>query len=630
MTKKLKRQGKKIIISLFLFLLALFLKGLGEKSYPLFELFAIICFLLSYLIVGTEVIKKAVRTITAGQIFDENFLMVIATLGAFFISEYPEAAAVMLFYQIGEWFQSYAINNSRKSIKEMMDLCPNEARVLRGDREEMADPGEVEPGDTILVKAGERIPLDGVIQKGSCSLDTSALTGESIPKEVKEGEEVCSGCINLNSAVEIKVTKEFTDSTVMKIMELVENASVNKAVSEKFITRFARYYTPIIVILALLLAIIPSIITGTPLVWIYRALSFLVISCPCALAISIPLSFFGGIGGASKKGILIKGSNYLELLASAEAVVMDKTGTLTKGSFQVVDIVSMKPEMDKEQLLAMAAYGEYASNHPIAKALHKAYGKEIQKENLEYAKEIPGYGVEALYQHQKIYVGNEKWMETLGISCQQPETWGSVCHIAREGEKREYLGYIIIADQLKEDARDTIRVLKDMGLKRIVMLTGDGKNAAGQIAKELRIQEYYSELLPYHKVEIMEKILQEVQPGKKVIFVGDGINDAPVLARADIGIAMGGLGADVSIEAADVVIMNDQPSKIITAMRISHKTLFIVKENIVMALGIKMLVLLLAALGIATMWAAVFADVGVAFLAILNAMRAMRIKEYVS
>ena len=625
MTKKLKKKGKKILLSAAIFFVAIISKTIMKEG----ELISLLLFGASYLIVGMEVLKKAGRNIKSGQIFDENFLMVIATFGAFLIKEYPEAAAVMLFYQIGEWFQSYAVNNSRKSIKEMMELRPEEARVLREGKEIIEDPEEIKTGEIIIVKAGERIPLDGVIIEGSCSLDTMALTGESIPRDTVAGEEVASGCINLNSVIKIRVTKEFSDSTVMKILELVENATSNKAVTEKFITRFARYYTPIVVILALLLAVVPSVIFGNFQIWGYRALSFLVISCPCALVISIPLSFFGGIGGAGKKGILIKGSNYLESLAKAETLVLDKTGTLTKGSFEVVEVAVCKEGMKKEELLALAAHGEYSSNHPISKALQKAYGKETQKEAIGESEELPGFGVKASYKGCVIYVGNQKLMEKIQVPYEQPGKNGTICHIALElpKEKREYLGYVVIADRIKEEAEATICELKRQGLKRIVMLTGDRREEAKAVAEKLQIHEYYADLLPNQKVEILERILSE--EGKKVIFVGDGINDAPVLARADLGIAMGGLGADVSIEAADMVIMNDRLSKIVTGIKISHKTLSIVKENIVMAIGIKILVLILAALGITSMWAAVFADVGVAFLAILNAMRAMKIKEYV-
>ena len=622
MSKKLKKRLKKIIIGGVLFGIAIFLSVIFEQN----TIISLPLFIISYVVVGYDVIKKAIRNIASGQIFDENFLMLIATVGAFCVREYPEAVAVMLFYQIGEWFQSFAVNNSRKSIRDMMDICPEEARVYREGKEIIVDPSKVAIGETILIKAGERVPLDGIIRKGSCSLDTKALTGESIPRDVEKGDRIISGCINLNSVIEVEVMKTFTDSTVVKILDLVENASGNKAVTEKFITRFARFYTPMVVILAALLAIIPSLVAGNFMIWGYRALSFLVISCPCALVISVPLSFFGGIGGAGKHGILIKGSNYLELLAQADTVVMDKTGTLTKGSFEVTEIVVKKEGIQKEELLEAAAFAEYASNHPISSSLKKAYGKEIPVNEILESKEIAGYGMETIYNKKKIYVGNEKWMEKLGLDFPKIVTPGTICHVAVESREIDYWGYIVISDVIKEDSKKCVEELKKLGINRLIMLTGDNSIAADSIAENLGIKEYYAGLLPQEKVELTEQFLNEISEKKKLIFVGDGVNDAPVLARADIGIAMGGLGADVSIEAADIVIMNDQPSKIATAIQISKKTLKIVKQNITMAIGIKALVLLLAAIGLASMWAAVFADVGVAFLAILNAMRAMKLK----
>ena len=660
MTKKLKKRLKRILLGAGLFFLAVLI----EKLIPVIGNFVLIFYLLAYTVVGGDVVKKAISNIARGQIFDENFLMLIATVGAFFVGEYPEAVAVMLFYQVGEWFQSFAVNNSRKSIKELMNIRPDYAVVLRQGQEVEVDPDEVLIGELIVVKPGERVPLDGKIVRGTCSLDTMALTGESVPRDVACGDEVISGCINLNSAIEVKVTREFAESTVTKILDLVENASSQKAVTEQFITRFARYYTPVVVILAAMLAVIPSLVVGNFAIWLYRALSFLVISCPCALVISVPLSFFGGIGGASKAGILIKGSNYLEILAQAETVVMDKTGTLTKGSFEVSDIVSksnvrVQKEQDngckestwlEEKILEFAAYAECYSNHPISKSLQRAYGKEIRKEEIVTSEEKAGMGVVTQWNGTKIYAGNEKLMmwlaeeKTISYSCEgkrerllnrtaiekliRVEKVGTVCHIAIEKEMQtEYLGYIVIADQIKDDAKLAIDGLKQAGIKRIVMLTGDAKKSAEDIAGKLGIKEYHAELLPGDKVELTEQLLKECGSNKKLIFVGDGMNDAPVLARADIGIAMGGLGSDAAIEAADIVIMNDQPSKIATAMKISRKTLKIVKQNIVFAIGIKILVLILAALGMASMWAAVFADVGVAFLAILNAMRAMKVEE---
>lgn len=660
MTKKLKKRLKRILLGAGLFFLAVLI----EKLIPVIGNFVLIFYLLAYTVVGGDVVKKAISNIARGQIFDENFLMLIATVGAFFVGEYPEAVAVMLFYQVGEWFQSFAVNNSRRSIKELMNIRPDYAVVLRQGQEVEVDPDEVLIGELIVVKPGERVPLDGKIVRGTCSLDTMALTGESVPRDVACGDEVISGCINLNSAIEVKVTREFAESTVTKILDLVENASSQKAVTEQFITRFARYYTPVVVILAAMLAVIPSLVVGNFAMWLYRALSFLVISCPCALVISVPLSFFGGIGGASKAGILIKGSNYLEILAQAETVVMDKTGTLTKGSFEVSDIVSksnvrVQKEQDngckestwlEEKILEFAAYAECYSNHPISKSLQRAYGKEIRKEEIVTSEEKAGMGVVTQWNGTKIYAGNEKLMmwlaeeKNISYSCEgkrerllnrtaiekliRVEKVGTVCHIAIEKEMQtEYLGYIVIADQIKDDAKLAIDGLKQAGIKRIVMLTGDAKKSAEDIAGKLGIKEYHAELLPGDKVELTEQLLKECGSNKKLIFVGDGMNDAPVLARADIGIAMGGLGSDAAIEAADIVIMNDQPSKIATAMKISRKTLKIVKQNIVFAIGIKVVVLILAALGLASMWAAVFADVGVAFLAILNAMRAMKVEE---
>ena len=646
MTKKLKKRLRRILLGTALFVLAI----LTDKFISIIGGFILIFYLLAYAVVGGDVVKKAVTNITRGQIFDENFLMLIATVGAFFVGEYPEAVAVMLFYQVGEWFQSYAVNNSRKSIKELMNIRPDYACVLREGEEREVDPDEVDIGDIIVIKPGERIPLDGKVIKGSCSLDTMALTGESVPRDVMVGDEVISGCININRVIEVEVTKEFSQSTVTKILDLVENASSQKAVTEQFITRFAKYYTPVVVILAVMLVVIPSLLVGEFSTWLYRALSFLVISCPCALVISVPLSFFGGIGGAGKAGILIKGSNYLEILAQAEIVVMDKTGTLTKGSFEVSEVVCKEIDSDndkseflkenlqecnktckvaEEQLLEYAAYAECYSNHPISKSLQKAYGKEIHKDEIETTEEKAGMGVITKWKDTIISAGNEKlmqWLEEKKNGYFVDKT-GTICHVAVEKQgATEYLGYIVISDELKEDAKEAIKGLYTAGIKRIVMLTGDAVKTAKKVAQSLGITEYHAELLPTDKVEITEQLLAGKTAGKKLIFVGDGINDAPVLARADIGIAMGGLGSDAAIEAADIVIMNDQPSKIVTAMKISRKTLRIVKQNIVFAIGIKVAVLILAAFGVATMWAAVFADVGVAFLAILNAMRAMKVK----
>ena len=573
------------------------------------------------MIIGGDVVKKAVKNIGQGQIFDENFLMAIATIGAFFVGEYAEAVAVMLFYQVGECFQSYAVNRSRKSIAELMDIRPDYANVIRNGTAVEVGPEEVEIGETIVVRPGERIPLDGKVVKGASSLDTMALTGESLPRDVSEGEDVISGCVNLSGVLEVQVSKGFGESTVAKILDLVENAGSKKSEAEHFITKFARYYTPVVVGLAALLAVIPPLAAGGSwVVWIYRALSFLVISCPCALVISIPLSFFGGLGGASREGILIKGSNYLEALADAEIIVMDKTGTLTKGVFGVRKIVPAEGSTEAE-VLETAAYAESFSNHPISRSLVQAYGKEIDSSRLEDVEETAGHGICAALDGQRILAGNDKLMKSWKIEAKLPEDAGTIVHVAKE---EKYLGYIVIADEAKADAKTAVDGFKAAGMKHIVMLTGDRKKTADSIAGELGITEVYAELLPGDKVEQVEKLLAVKSEKGKLVFVGDGINDAPVLARADIGVAMGGLGSDAAIEAADVVIMTDEPSKIAKAMQISKKTLGIVKQNIVFAIGVKVLVLLLAAAGMASMWAAVFADVGVAVIAILNAMRAMK------
>lgn len=637
MTKKLKKRLSRIAAGAVCFALCILL----EKLVPqLNDNILLIAYLLTYFIVGNDVIKGAAAKIRRGQMFDEEFLMVIATVGAFLISEYPEAVAVMLFYQIGEWFQSYAVNKSRKSIRELMDIRPDYANVYRDGDVKTVDPQEVKKDETIVIRPGERIPLDGVITKGTTSVDTMALTGESMPRDLSQGDEVISGCINLSGLIEVKVGKEFGESTVTKILDLVENSASKKAETENFITKFARYYTPIVVVLATLLALIPSLVAGQWAVWVYRALSFLVISCPCALVISVPLSFFGGIGAASKAGILVKGSNYLEALASAKIAVMDKTGTLTKGEFAVSHIEAVGAE--KKQVLFYAAYAERFSNHPISKCLVKAYASDVTgvseidaDVDKMQAEEIAGYGVISGYEGKTIAVGNEKlmqrqlknnkWNEIKASALKDMESaqTGTICHVSY-GE--EYMGYILIEDQIKADAKDAIAGLKKEGVQRIVMLTGDQEKVAAKVADALGISEYYASLLPGDKVDRVEELFAGKPETSKLIFVGDGMNDAPVLARADIGIAMGGLGSDAAIEAADIVIMTDEPSKIAQAIRISRKTLRIVKQNIVFAIGVKVLVLGLAALGRATMWAAVFADVGVAFLAILNAMRALKIK----
>lgn len=623
MSKKLKRRIKRVGAGAAVYLAAV----LSSRFAPYWEFgswnisASLGVFLAAYVIIGGDVVKKAVKNIGQGQIFDENFLMTIATAGAFFVGEYAEAVAVMLFYQVGECFQSYAVNRSRKSIADLMDIRPDYANVIRDGTAVEVGPEEVEIGETILVKPGERIPLDGKVVKGTSSLDTMALTGESLPRDVAEGEDVISGCVNLSGVLEVQVSKGFGESTVAKILDLVENAGSKKSEAEHFITKFARYYTPVVVGLAALLALVPPLVTGGGWAdWIYRALSFLVISCPCALVISIPLSFFGGLGGAGRAGILIKGSNYLEALADAEMIVMDKTGTLTKGAFGVRKIVPAEGSTE-EEVLETAAYAESFSNHPISKSLVRAYGKEIDDSRIKDVEETAGHGICAVLDGQRVLAGNDKLMKSRNVEGKSPEEAGTIVHVAKE---QKYLGYIVIADEIKEDAKTAVDGFKAAGMKNIVMLTGDRKKTADSIAGELGITEVYAELLPGDKVEQVEKLLASKSEKGKLVFVGDGINDAPVLARADIGVAMGGLGSDAAIEAADVVIMTDEPSKIAKAMQISQKTLGIVKQNIVFAIGVKVLVLLLAALGAASMWAAVFADVGVAVIAILNAMRAMK------
>lgn len=588
------------------------------------EWLQIALFIISYIIVGGDVVKRAVKNIFKGQVFDENFLMSIATIGAFFIGEYPEGVAVMLFYQVGELFQSYAVGKSRKSIASLMDIRPDYANVKKGDELVKVDPDEVQIGDIIVIKAGEKIPLDGKVIEGSSMIDTSALTGESVPREVEVGSDILSGCININGVITAEVTKEFGESTVSKILDLVENASSKKSNSEQFITKFARYYTPVVVIIAVFLAIIPPLVIdgATFSDWIYRALAFLVVSCPCALVISIPLSFFGGIGGASKKGVLVKGSNYLEALAETEIVVFDKTGTLTKGVFNVQEI---HPEgVSKEELLELTAHAESYSNHPISLSLKRAYGKEIDNGRISDVEEISGHGVIATVDGKKVMVGNIKLMKMMDIPYFKGELIGTIVHVA---VNNKYIGYIVIADEVKEDSAQAIKELKAANIKQTVMLTGDNKSIGSKVAKELGLDKVYAELLPADKVEKLEELFSQKSKKGKLAFVGDGINDAPVLARADIGIAMGGLGSDAAIEAADVVIMTDEPSKIATTMKISKKTLKIAHQNIVFAIGIKIIVLILSAFGITTMWAAIFADVGVTIIAVLNAFRALNVKN---
>ena len=616
MTKKQKKQLARIVSAAVLFLLA--------AALPLSPAVEMAAFLLCYALIGWDIVWKAVTNILHGQVFDENFLMTVATVGALCLNEYSEGVAVMLFYQVGEWFQSYAVNKSRRSISSLMDIRPDSANVIRsGGTIKQVDPEEVQIGETIVVRAGERVPLDGVIIEGSSSLDTSALTGESLPREVAAGEEVISGCINQSGTLQVRVSKIYGESIVAKILDLVENASSKKSKSEAFITRFARYYTPLVVIAAVILAVLPPLISGQSFaIWIERALTFLVISCPCALVISVPLSFFGGIGGASKCGVLIKGSNYLEALAKTETVVFDKTGTLTKGAFAVSGLYPQG--VSEERLVELAAYAEKDSTHPISRSIRDFYGKAIDGSRIKNIKEIAGFGLQAELDGKVVLTGNAKLMREQNITFAPVEEPGTIIYVAESGR---YAGAILIEDELKADALAAVKDLKASGVKKAVMLTGDAKAVGQKVAAKLQLDSAYTELLPADKVAYMEQLLSETSEKGKLTFVGDGINDAPVLARADIGIAMGGLGSDAAIEAADVVIMTDEPSKIATAMRISRKTLRIVHQNIVFALGVKALVLALGAVGIATMWAAVFADVGVAVIAILNAIRALRVPK---
>ena len=583
--------------------------------------FTNLCFYLTaYFIVGGDVVLRAVRNILRLQIFDENFLMFIATVGAFLIGEYPEAVGVMLFYQIGELFQGYAVDKSRKSIAELMNIRPDYANLKTADEIKKVDPDDVLVGDEIIIRPGERIPLDAIVTSGSSLVDTSSLTGEAVPRDAAVGSELLSGCINLSGLLTARVTKEFGDSTVSKILDLVENATAKKSKSENFITKFARIYTPAVVILAAMLAFIPPLtFSEAPLTeWIFRALTFLVISCPCALVISVPLSFFGGIGGASRQGILVKGGNYLEALAKTETVIFDKTGTLTKGVFDVQEIVAQA--MEPEELLELAALAESHSNHPISLSVQRAYGKTLDTDKVTDVKEIAGLGVQAVIAGKVVLAGNAKLMKEHGVGYEEPLTAGTIVHIASAGN---YAGYIVIADKLKPDAAKTIKLLRSEGIKQTVMLTGDQKSVGELVAKKLGINHVYTELLPADKVRKLEEIMLVRSRNGKVAFVGDGVNDAPVLARADIGIAMGGLGSDAAIEAADVVIMTDEPAKIVTAIKIAKRTVRIAKQNIVFALSVKAAVLVLGALGLANMWAAVFADVGVSVLAILNAIRVL-------
>ena len=637
MTKKQKKVLRRIIISAVLLVAmavtftVLDKTGMVDLENPsvMWRCIEIVAYLIPYLVIGYDILKKAFLGIIHGEVFDENFLMAIATVGAMVLGEYKEASAVMLFYQIGELFQSYAVGKSRKNITALMDIRPDYANIEKDGKLEQVDPDDVQIGTVIVVQPGEKVPIDGKVVEGSSSLNTSALTGESVPREVHVGDEIISGCVNLTGLIKIETSKEFGESTVSKILDLVENSSMKKSRSENFITRFAKYYTPAVCIAALALAVLPplvNIIMGNPAAWskwIIRALTTLVISCPCALVISIPLSFFGGIGGASAKGILVKGSNYLEALSYTKYVVCDKTGTLTKGVFQVTEI---HPEggMSEADLLEKAALVESYSNHPISKSLKEAYGKEIDNNRVTDAKEISGHGVSAVVDGHEVAAGNVKLMKQMNIQAAVPTSVGTEIHVVVDGK---YAGYILISDVVKPNAKEAISGLKAAGVEKVVMLTGDAKKVADAVGSELGVDEVRSELLPGDKVDEVEKLIAAKGEREKLAFVGDGINDAPVLSRADIGIAMGALGSDAAIEAADIVLMDDDPAKIATAMKISKKTLRIVHQNIVFALVIKFACLALGAVGFVNMWWAIFADVGVMILAVLNATRALSFKE---
>lgn len=637
MTKKQKKVLIRIIVSAVLLVAiavtftVLDKTGTVDLENPsvMWRCIEIVAYLIPYLIIGYDILKKAFLGIIHGEVFDENFLMAIATVGAMVLGEYKEASAVMLFYQIGELFQSYAVGKSRKNITALMDIRPDYANIEKDGKLEQVDPDDVQIGTVIVVQPGEKVPIDGKVVEGSSSLNTSALTGESVPREVHVGDEIISGCVNLNGLIKIETTKEFGESTVSKILDLVENSSMKKSRSENFITRFAKYYTPAVCIAALALAVLPplvNIVMGNPAAWskwIIRALTTLVISCPCALVISIPLSFFGGIGGASAKGILVKGSNYLEALSYTKYVVCDKTGTLTKGVFQVTEIHPVSG-MTEADLLEKAAFVESYSNHPISKSLKEAYGKEIDNNRVTDAREISGHGVSAVVDGHEVAAGNVKLMKKMNIEAAVPASVGTEIHVAVDGR---YAGYILISDVVKPNAKEAISGLKAAGVSKVVMLTGDARKVADAVGRELGVDEVRSELLPGDKVDEVEKLIAAKGEKEKLAFVGDGINDAPVLSRADIGIAMGALGSDAAIEAADIVLMDDDPAKIATAMKISKKTLRIVHQNIVFALVIKFACLALGAVGFVNMWWAIFADVGVMILAVLNATRALSFKE---
>ena len=618
MTKKMKKNLTKIIISsVLLFTTLLFKIDIKYFNEALF--------VISYIVIGYDIVLKAIRNISRGKVFDENFLMTVATIGAICIGNLAEAVSVMLFYQVGELFQSYAVDKSRKSISDLMDIRPDYANVIRNDKHEKVDPSDVNIEEIILIKPGEKVPLDGIVVEGSSSLNTLALTGEAVPRNVKVGDEVLSGCINNSGILKVKVTKEFGESTVSKILDLVENASSRKSSSENFISKFAKYYTPIVVIIALFLAVLPPLILKDSFnTWIYRALSFLVVSCPCALVVSIPLSFFGGIGASSRIGVLVKGSNYLEALSKTEIIVCDKTGTLTEGEFKVQNINAIG--ISDEELLKYASYAENFSNHPISISIKNEYSKKIDAKKVTETKEIPGKGVYATVENKDVLVGNEKLLNQYKIKHEVVNELGTIIYVAIDNE---FKGTITISDKIKEDSYKAIKLFRENNVKKIVMLTGDKDSISKEVSNELNLDEYHSELLPQDKVKIVEELMKEKSESGKLLFVGDGINDAPVLALSDIGVSMGGLGSDAAIEASDVVIMTDEPSKIAESISISRKTMRIVKQNIIFAITVKISVLLLSALGIATMWSAVFADVGVSVIAILNAFRILKVRKQI-
>ena len=627
MTSKQKKMLYRIITAFVLFVVLMVLEHTGVLEQLPSQWLVFLIYLIPYLVIGYDIVYKAVRNISHGQVFDENFLMMVATFGAFGVKEYSEAVAVMLFYQVGELFQNYAVGKSRQSISDMMNICPEYANIEEDGVLTQVDPDDVEVGTIIVVKPGERIPLDGIVTEGTSMIDTAALTGESVPRRATVGDEIISGCVNGSSTIKVKVTKAFEDSTVARILELVENASSKKAKVENFITRFAKYYTPVVTIGAVILAILPPLILGGGWAdWIQRACIFLVISCPCALVISVPLGFFGGIGASSKIGILVKGSNYLEAVAEMTTIVFDKTGTLTKGEFKVSEV---QPSADKnntigkEELLEIAAYGEGYSNHPIANSIREAYGKTLSMERVTDTEEIAGHGIHTFIDGREVYLGNAKLMDAQNIAYTENKTAGTVVYVACNNV---FAGSIVISDTVKEGSKDAIRDMKQVGVKKTVMLTGDRQAAADAVAEEIGIDEVHAELLPADKVGQVEKLLGAQNEKERLAFVGDGINDAPVLTRADIGIAMGSMGSDAAIEAADIVLMDDDIRKIASLVKIARKTLGIVKQNIVFALAVKALVLLLGALGMANMWEAVFADVGVSVIAILNSMRTLNTK----